>query len=44
LIHSKVAADFRTGEKTREEILDLKAGGEKLQSLAAELEAGSSNT
>lgn len=27
------------GEKTREEILDLMAGDEKLQSLAAELEA-----
>jgi len=43
LIHGEVAADFRKGEKTREEILDLMAGGEKLQSLAAELEAGSSN-
>jgi len=44
LIHGEVAADFRKGEKTREEILDLMAGGEKLQSLAAELEAGSSHT
>lgn len=40
LIHGEVAADFRNGEKTREEILDLMAGGERLQSLAAELEAG----
>ncbi len=40
LIHGEVAADFRKGEKTREEILDLMAGGERLQSLAAELEAG----
>lgn len=40
LIHGEVAADFRKGEKTREEILDLMAGGERLQSLAAELETG----
>ncbi|WP_322092852.1 ATP-binding cassette domain-containing protein [Paraburkholderia bannensis] len=40
LIHGEVAADFRQGEKTREEILDLMAGGERLQSLAAKMEAG----
>lgn len=40
LIHGEVAADFRKGEKTREEILDLMAGGERFQSLAAEMEAG----
>ena len=44
LIHGEVAANFRQGEKTREEILDLMAGGERLQSLAAELEAGISHT
>ena len=44
LIHGEVAANFRKGEKTREEILDLMAGGERLQSLAAELEAGISHT
>src|SRR5215469_4320121 len=43
LIHGEVAANFRKGEKTREEILDLMAGGERLQSLAVELEAGVSN-
>jgi len=43
LIHGEVAADFRKGEKTREEILDLMAGGERLQSLAADLEAASDN-
>jgi simple sugar transport system ATP-binding protein len=30
LVHGKVAADFRRGEKTREEILDLMSGGERL--------------
>jgi simple sugar transport system ATP-binding protein len=44
LIHGEVAANFRKGEKTREEILDLMAGGERLQSLAVELEAGISQT
>jgi simple sugar transport system ATP-binding protein len=40
LIHGEVAADFRKGEKTREEILDFMAGGERLQLLVAELEGG----
>lgn len=39
LIHGSVAADFRRGQKTREEILDLMAGGEKMDSLAARMEA-----
>jgi simple sugar transport system ATP-binding protein len=38
LIHGKVAADFRRGERTREEILDLMAGGEKLQDLMLTVE------
>lgn len=39
LIHGSVAADFRRGARTREEILDLMAGGEKMESLAARMEA-----
>jgi simple sugar transport system ATP-binding protein len=38
LIHGEVAADFRRGEKSREEILDLMAGGEQLRELALEVE------
>ncbi len=38
LIHGEVAADFRRGEKRREEILDLMAGGEQLRELAMEIE------
>jgi simple sugar transport system ATP-binding protein len=38
LIHGEVAADFRRGEKRREEILDLMAGGEQLKELAMEIE------
>jgi simple sugar transport system ATP-binding protein len=38
LIHGGVAADFRQGEKTREEILDLMAGGEHFRELAVEIE------
>ena len=38
LIHGQVAADFRRGAKSREEILDLMAGGEELQTLAMDLE------
>ena len=37
LIHGAVAADFRKGEKTREELLDLMAGGEAMAALEAEL-------
>lgn len=38
LIRGAVAADFQKGEKTREEITDLMAGGEDMASLEAELE------
>lgn len=41
LIHGKVAADFHRGERTREEILDLMSGGERLRDFAvAGREAG----
>jgi simple sugar transport system ATP-binding protein len=39
LIRGAVAADFRKGEKTREEITDLMAGGEAMADLEAELES-----
>ena len=39
LIRGAVAADFRKGEKTREEITDLMAGGETMANLEAEIEA-----
>jgi simple sugar transport system ATP-binding protein len=39
LIRGAVAADFRRGEKTREEITDLMAGGEQMAELEAEIEA-----
>jgi simple sugar transport system ATP-binding protein len=39
LIRGSIAADFRKGEKTREEITDLMAGGETMESLEAEIEA-----
>ncbi|MFO1144734.1 MAG: ATP-binding cassette domain-containing protein [Amaricoccus sp.] len=38
LIRGAVAADFRKGEKSREEITDLMAGGESMSSLEATLE------
>jgi simple sugar transport system ATP-binding protein len=38
LIRGVKAADFRKGEKTREEITDLMAGGEAMAELEAELE------
>lgn len=38
LIRGAVAADFRKGEKTREEITDLMAGGETMADLEAEIE------
>ncbi len=43
LIRGSVAADFRKGEKTREEITDLMAGGETMASLEAEIEAHASH-
>ncbi len=39
LIRGSVAADFKKGEKTREEITDLMAGGASMSSLEAEIEA-----
>jgi simple sugar transport system ATP-binding protein len=41
LIRGAVAADFRKGEKTREEITDLMAGGETMAALEAEIEVHS---
>ncbi len=38
LIRGAVAADFRKGQKTREEITDLMAGGETMAALEAEVE------
>jgi simple sugar transport system ATP-binding protein len=37
LIRGAIAADFRKGEKTREEITDLMAGGETMAALEAEI-------
>jgi simple sugar transport system ATP-binding protein len=39
LIRGTKAADFRKGEKTREEITDLMAGGEHMAELEAEIES-----
>ncbi|MFN6961359.1 MAG: hypothetical protein ACK4N6_03880, partial [Rhodocyclaceae bacterium] len=39
LIRGALAANFRKGEKTREEITDLMAGGEALANLDAEVES-----
>jgi simple sugar transport system ATP-binding protein len=39
LIRGAVAADFRKGEKTREQITDLMAGGETMAELEAQIEA-----
>jgi simple sugar transport system ATP-binding protein len=39
LIRGAVAADFRKGEKSREQITDLMAGGETMAALEAEIEA-----
>lgn len=38
LIHGEVAAEFSRGEKTREEVLNLMAGGEQMAELEADLE------
>jgi simple sugar transport system ATP-binding protein len=40
LIRGKVAADFKKGEKTREEITDLMAGGASMATLEAEILSG----
>jgi simple sugar transport system ATP-binding protein len=42
LIRGSIAADFKKGERTREEITDLMAGGETMADLEAEIEAASS--
>jgi len=39
LIRGALAADFRKGERTREEITDLMAGGEAMAELEAEIES-----
>lgn len=39
LIRGAVAADFKKGQKTREEITDLMAGGEAMAELEAEIES-----
>jgi simple sugar transport system ATP-binding protein len=39
LIHGSKAADFHRGDKTREEITDLMAGGEAMAGLEAEIES-----
>ena len=39
LIRGAIAADFKKGERTREEITDLMAGGEMMADLEAEVEA-----
>lgn len=41
LIRGAIAADFRKGERTREEIADLMAGGESMIDLEANIEGGS---
>jgi simple sugar transport system ATP-binding protein len=41
LIRGKVAADFRKGEQTREQITDLMAGGESMANLEAAIQHGS---
>jgi simple sugar transport system ATP-binding protein len=41
LIRGAVAADFRKGERTREQITDLMAGGETMATLEAEIDAHS---
>ena len=38
LIHGEKADDFRKGERTREQITDLMAGGEAMEELEKELE------
>ena len=43
LIRGSIAADFRKGEKSREEITDLMAGGEHMAELEAEIEGHSNH-
>lgn len=42
LIRGAIASDFRKGEKSREEITDLMAGGETMATLEAEIDGYSS--
>jgi simple sugar transport system ATP-binding protein len=39
LIRGAIAADFRKGQKTREEITDLMAGGESMADLEAVIDS-----
>ena len=39
LIQGRVAAEFKRGEKSREEVLNLMAGGDQLEMLEEDLEA-----
>jgi simple sugar transport system ATP-binding protein len=43
LIRGSVAADFKKGERTREQITDLMAGGETMANLEAEIEANAAH-
>ncbi len=43
LIRGAIAADFKKGERTREEITDLMAGGETMANLEAEIEANAAH-
>ena len=43
LIRGAVAADFKKGERTREEITHLMAGGETMANLEAEIEANAAS-
>ena len=43
LIRGAIAADFKKGQKTREEITDLMAGGEQMAELEAEIEGYMAN-
>ena len=43
LIRGAIAADFRKGERTREEITDLMAGGETMAALEAEISANAAH-
>jgi simple sugar transport system ATP-binding protein len=43
LIRGSIAADFRKGEKTREEITDLMAGGASMASLEAEIDTNAAH-
>jgi simple sugar transport system ATP-binding protein len=43
LIRGSIAADFKKGEKTREEITDLMAGGASMANLEAEIESHSAD-